>query len=224
MRLMSDIHPRVKRVAAVVVALIVLCGAVAALRLLVPARPPSIFDSPVDDVAAFLAGDAFNDLSVDERLAFLADTFRRFRGMSQTDSAVAAAFFAGLSGPASEQMINNARVLGKDILFQGAEEFQTISDPKARAEFLDQWLVKWARFGQEMTGQTPSGDEATLLDDLSRQAKRDVDRQGPVDALISQQMMDLWLQDVASVVSPREQGALFLFLPAMRDHLLSRGK
>lgn len=224
MRWTPDIDSRFKRAAVAVALLVFIAGGAALVWRSLPTRPPSIFDSPVDDVAAFLAGDDFNDLSIDERLAFLSDTVRRFRGMSQTDSAVAAAFFAGLTGPASEQMINNARVLGKDVLMQGAEEFQKINDPKARAAFLDQWLVKWARFGQEMTGQTPAGDDTSLLDDLARQAQRDVERQGPMDALIAQQMMDFWVQDVATVATPREQGALFLFLPAMRDHLLSRGK
>ena len=205
------------------VALIVI-GSAAWMFLSGARRPPSIFDSPVDDVTSFLADDSFNALPIDERIKFISDTARRFQSMSQTDSAVAAAFFAGLSGPASEQMVNNARVLGKDILIQGAGEFQRLKDEKSRAAFIDQWLVKWVRFGRDMTGRQGTVGDDELLDGLSRQAKRDVERQGEVDEFLAQQMMDFWERDVMNIASPREQGEIFLFLPAVRDHLLRRGQ
>jgi hypothetical protein len=187
-------------------------------------RPPSIFDSPVDDVTSFLADDDFNALPIDERIKFISDTAKRFQSMSQTDSAVAAAFFAGLSGPASEQMVNNARVLGKDILMQGAAGYQNLKDDKSRAAFIEQWLVKWVRFGRDMTGRQGTVSDQELLDGLSNQAKRDVERQGEVDEFLAQQMMDFWERDVMNIASPREQGEIFLFLPAVRDHLLRRGQ
>jgi len=78
--------------------------------------PPSIFDSPVDDVLGYFALDDFSQLPVEERIRFLRELADRFRGMSQSDSATMAAFLAGLAGPAREQATQNARVLAKDIL------------------------------------------------------------------------------------------------------------
>ena len=54
--------------------------------------PPSIFDSPVDGVLGYLTTPDFNRLPVDERVRYLKDFVGRFRGMSQQDSVVAAAF------------------------------------------------------------------------------------------------------------------------------------
>ena len=42
--------------------------------------PPSIFDSPVDDVLGYLALDDFNSLSLEERMRYLAEFAGRFQG------------------------------------------------------------------------------------------------------------------------------------------------
>ena len=59
--------------------------------------PPSIFDSPVQDVLGYLAMDDFSQLPMEERIQFLLEFSDRFRGMEQSDSATMAAFFAGMS-------------------------------------------------------------------------------------------------------------------------------
>jgi hypothetical protein len=207
-------------------AIVLMCAAVMAwLGMGAMRRPPSIFDAPVDDVTGFLAGKHFSTLSIDERVKFIGDTARRFRSMSQSDSAVAAAFFAGLRGSAGGQFVNNARELGKDILLQGAREFQTLGDEKSRAEFLDRWLVQWLRFAIEITGEDASASDQQMLDWMSRQACRDIERAGgAIDEFMAQQLMDLWETDLAPVSTPREQGEIFLFFPAVREHLLKRGK
>ena len=56
--------------------------------------PPSIFDSPVEDVLGYLSMDDFSQLPLEERLEFLMEFSDRFRGMSQADSAAMAAFMA----------------------------------------------------------------------------------------------------------------------------------
>ena len=56
--------------------------------------PPSIFDSPVQDVLGYLAMDDFSQLPMEERIQFLIEFSDRFRGMEQSDSATMAAFLA----------------------------------------------------------------------------------------------------------------------------------
>ena len=85
--------------------------------------PPSIFDSPVDNVLGYFTTDDFNRLSVDERVKYLQDFVGRFRGMSQQDSVVAAAFLAGVTGKVREQLTQNVRILAKDIMKEGAERY-----------------------------------------------------------------------------------------------------
>src|SRR5436190_1437123 len=85
--------------------------------------PPNIFDSPVDAVTSYLASRDFNGLSTKDRLDYIQGILKRFHSMSQSDSAAAAAFFAGLTGKANEQLTANARTLGKDILVEGAQQY-----------------------------------------------------------------------------------------------------
>src|SRR5262245_43751028 len=109
-------------------------------------HPPNIFDTPVDDVSEFLASKDFNALPTKERLEYIQGILKRFSAMSQTDSATAAAFFAGLSGKASEQLMDNARILGKDIFIEGAQQYLTLKTDQEKSAFLDRWLVDWVRF------------------------------------------------------------------------------
>src|SRR6185503_11686631 len=144
-------HPRVKK-AAIVLLVIVLCGAGWKFFPHIHRKPPSIFDTPVDDVFSYLANDDFSKLSIEERMAFLQGVMQRFRKMSQSESVVASSFFAGLTGPTSEKLMNNARVLGKDVLIQGAGEFLAKKTDAERSAFIDQWIIKWVRFAEESSG------------------------------------------------------------------------
>jgi hypothetical protein len=209
----------------VVAATIALIGAASWLvadRL--PRKPPNIFDTPVDGVLSYLSEEDFNHLSVDERLAFLQDVIKRFTQMNQSDSAVASAFFAGLTGPANEKLIGNARILGKDILVQGASEFLAMKSEKDRAAFLDQWIVKWFRLGDDLGGDPSGMSDQQILERLGKQGRRDLQRGVEIDARMAQQLTEFWERDVASVASPKEQAQIYQFLPAIRSHLLSQGK
>jgi hypothetical protein len=192
-------------------------------------KPPSIFDTPVDDVSAYLASADFNALSTKERLDYIQGMLKRFSSMNQSDSAVAAAFFAGLSGKASEQLVNNARTLGKDILVEGAQGFLACASDAEKDAFIDKWVVDWVRFADQLApSDRPRDDIKTqsdqqILDRLSGQARHDADRTGEIKANLAQNIMDFWERDIASVASPKEQGQIFAFLPAVRDHMLKRG-
>jgi hypothetical protein len=187
-----------------------------------PKRPPSIFDNAVDDVFGYLTEEDFSRLSIEERTKFLVDLMERFRGFSQSESAVAAAFFAGLSGPTSEKLMHNARILGKDVLVEGAEQFFQLQDQKDRDAFIDTWIIKWVRFADGATNQTSNMTDQQILDEFARQGRRDLERGVQIDAQMAQQIIDFWERDVSSVASPVEQAQIYQFLPAIRQRLLSR--
>ena len=127
--------------------------------------PPSIFDSPVDDVLGYFALDDFSQLPIEERIRFLRELADRFRGMSQSDSATMAAFLAGLSGPAREQATQNARVLAKDVLAQGADEYFKVPE-KDRGKYIDEWLVRWLKTGERIaTGKESERTDEEMLAD-----------------------------------------------------------
>jgi len=210
-----------------VVAVALIAVIVAAVWILFPhihRKPPSIFDTPVDGVLSYLSTDDFNALSVEERMNFLQGVLKKFSQMSQADSAVASSFLAGLTGPANEKLVDNARILGKDIIVQGAAEYLAISDQKARDDYIDKWLIKWTRFAEESTGRPTGRSDDEILHRMSDDARRDAGRNVTMDAIMAQQIIDFWNRDVASVASPKEQSQIYQFIPALRNRVLNRGK
>ena len=186
--------------------------------------PPSIFDSPVDDVLGYFALDDFSQLPVEERIRFLRELADRFRGMSQSDSATMAAFLAGLAGPAREQATQNARLLAKDVLAQGADEYFKVPE-KDRGKFIDEWMVKWIKTGERIaTGKDGEKSDDERLKDLQGEGARGRERaaQRPADRMPSltddgaMRFLDFWASDVEKASSPKEQGQIVRFLGDVR--------
>ena len=188
--------------------------------------PPSIFESPVEDVLGYLSLDDFSQLPLEERVAFLVEFSDRFRGMNQQDSAAMAAFLAGLAGPVREQATENARELAKDILVDGAENYVNLP-PGERAAFLDDWVTRWTKLGERMV----RGEERDNVTDEERVAsikegaqndqmrEIDSDRIPDMTATSAVRFMDFWANEVESTASPREQGQIVLFMRDLRRHL-----
>lgn len=189
--------------------------------------PPSIFDSPVEDVLGYLSMDDFSQMSLDERIAFLVEFSDRFRGMSQEDSAAMAAFLAGLSGPVREQATENARLLAKDILADGASTYLNLP-AEDRAAYMDEWLAQWTRLGERITrGEERAGtdeERVTRLKDRAQEGstrERDPERIRPLTTTGAVRFMDFWAREVETSASPREQGQIVLFMRDLRKHLTS---
>lgn len=186
--------------------------------------PPSIFDTPVDDVLGYFALDDFSQLPVDERIRFLRELADRFRGMGQAESATMAAFLAGLSGPAREQATQNARLLAKDILAQGADEYFRTPE-KDRGKFIDDWMTKWIKTGERIaTGKESEKSDDERLADMRQQGARGRERMGQRDSSElpslteggAMRFLDFWESDVEKASSPKEQGQIVRFLGDVR--------
>ncbi len=186
--------------------------------------PPSIFDSPVDDVLGYFALDDFSKLPVEERIRFLMELADRFRAGDQAESALMAAFLAGLSGPAREQATQNARVLAKDILAQGAADYFKVSE-KNRGKYIDDWMVKWLKTGERIaTGKDSDKPDDERLDDIRREGERGRERaaERSPDQMPSltddgaMRFLDFWASDVEKASTPVEQGQIVRFLGDVR--------
>lgn len=205
-------------------------------------QPPSIFDAPVDDVFGYLSMADFSKLPLEERLAFLLSLADRFRNFSQGDSAAAAAFLAGLAGPAREQATQNVRLLAKDILAQGAAGYFDVPESE-RGNYIDSWLLRWMKTGERAAkGEEGAKNEETdeeRLKDLKENAKRGEQRRGergagaggggesgatnPLPTLTTDgatRFLDFWGSDVESASTPREQGQIVRFLGDVRKRML----
>ena len=221
---LRQIDGRRMRVGGIVAGICVIVAAVWFFFPHIHRTPPNIFDTPVDGVLDYLAADDFNQLTIQERTEYLAGIFGRFNGMGQGDSVIASAFFAGLTGPANEKLVNNARILGKDIFVQGAKEYFDLKTQQERDAFVDRWVVTWVRFAEQATGQSSNRSDEEILRRMTTQATREARQIGDMNVEIAQQIVDLWDRDVASVASPREQAQIFQFGPAIRQRLLTRGQ
>ncbi len=210
------------RAAAGVVMVLIIGASVWAFFPHIHRKPPSIFDTPVDGVLDYLSTEDFSKLSVKERMEYLSGIVERFKGFSQFESVIASSFFAGLTGPANEKLIDNARLLGKDILVEGAAEFLALKTQDERDKFIDKWIVDWVRFGEKTVGRDSGKSDEEVLNQMSRQAKRDSRQVGDLNDQMAQRIMDFWDRDVASVSSPKEQSQIFQFAPAIRQRLLTR--
>jgi hypothetical protein len=186
--------------------------------------PPSIFDSPVDDVLGYFALDDFSQLPVEERIRFLMELADRFRSGDQAESALMAAFLAGLSGPAREQATQNARVLAKDILAQGAADYFKVAE-KDRGKYIDDWMVKWLKTGERIaTGKDSDKPDEERLADVRREGERGRERaaERPSDRMPSltedgaMRFLDFWESDVEKASTPVEQGQIVRFLGDVR--------
>jgi hypothetical protein len=186
--------------------------------------PPSIFDSPVDDVLGYFALDDFSKLPVEERIRFLMELADRFRAGDQAESALMAAFLAGLSGPAREQATQNARVLAKDILAQGAADYFKVAE-KDRGKYIDDWMVRWLKTGERIaTGKDSEKPDDERLEDIRREGDRGRERaaERPADRMPSltedgaMRFLDFWASDVEKASTPVEQGQIVRFLGDVR--------
>ena len=211
--------------------IILLCGLVAFLLwwwyVIRWQAPPSIFDSPVQNVLGYLAMDDFSQLPLEERVQFLLEFSDRFRGMEQSESATMAAFLAGISGPVRETATENVRKLAKDILAEGASDYVNIPFAE-RGKFLDAWVIRWTKVGERMAmGEERGKTDEERVSDMRNQAqrdntrKRDESRIPDLTAVSAVRFMDFWSSEVESTASPREQGQIVVFMTDLRKHLTS---
>jgi len=189
--------------------------------------PPSIFDSPVDNVLGYFTTPDFNRLSVEERVKYVQDFVSRFRGMNQQDSVMAAAFLAGVTGKVREQLTQNVRILAKDILAQGAEKFVNLPDAD-RGAFIDKWVADWFRLAETTaTGKESSRTDAEIVEGARAEARRGEERQR--ERMKGRQLTDrgadrflgFWQSEVEPASNPREQAQISRFMDAVRTRMIT---
>lgn len=135
-----------------------------------------------------LLSDEFNKLPVRERLELVGMLVRRVKSMSAGDSALMAAFAAGIAGAAREQLEENASRLAIDTWDMYAREY---ADVKAedREAFLDRVVIEFSRMGETLAGEPTEATDAERLDEARDQARRDMEMmrsgRGPSSRFIS---------------------------------------
>lgn len=188
--------------------------------------PPSIFDHPVDDALGYLALPDFNKLPIEERMKFLMELADRFRSLDPSESAAAAAFLAGIAGPAREQLHENARTLARDVLADAAAKYMDLPEQEKGA-FIDEWLADWIRMGERLTrGEERKRTDDERLDgakkDVRRNRERAAEMGGDLPVVSDRsagQFLDFWQTEVEQSASPKQQGQIMHFMEDVRKRL-----
>jgi hypothetical protein len=128
-----------------------------------------------------LLTDQFNNLPIEERLKLIGQLVQRMKSMSAGDSALLAAFAAGIAGQAREQIERNASRLAIDLWDKYAGDYAGKYDslsPADRAAYLDATFLEFMHTMEALGGETGRKNDSELLADARKQAKRDMEAMG----------------------------------------------
>lgn len=138
-----------------------------------PRAVPDVFADDLADVLDYtLLTDAFNKLSVDERLALIKRLVERLKSMDSNDSALVAGFAAGIGGKAREQLQKNAEKLMVDIWDKFSAEYARVK-PEDRDAYLDKSFVDMTKMFEDVSGFSVPIKDEQRVDEARKQAKRD---------------------------------------------------
>jgi hypothetical protein len=153
-----------------------------------------------------LLTDEFNRLPVEERMKLLGQLVERLRGMSAGDSAMMAAFAAGIAGSARAQLEENASRLAVDLWDKYALNYKDVPADN-RDAWLDQTFVEFTKMMETLAGQTRTISDEQRLEEGRRQAQRDMERmrERPPSARQMGNMMHFMRYTVGEHAAPQQR-------------------
>lgn len=212
----------VRRGMAVVLVILLVGGGTWGYAQARPVKVPRVLQDDLEDALNFmLISDEFNKLSLKERRDLLRDLLARMKGMDSQDSALMAAFAAGIMGPARAQLQKNAEKLIIDQWDDFAQKYTKVSKDK-RGEFMDGALVEMTKMLEEIGGfSLPVKPE-----DRAAQAKKDAQRDkakygNRVNTMREDMAMGAagMVQRSGEVASPKQKARMSLLVRDMTRHL-----
>ncbi len=119
-----------------------------------------------------LLTDEFNRMPVEKRLELMTQLVARLQNMSGGDSAIMAAFAAGIAGSARKQIEENISRLMVDVWDKYAKDYAHVK-PEDRGTYLDHAYLEFTRMADAMTGKPSEMSDADRLNQIRDQAKKD---------------------------------------------------
>lgn len=216
---------RSRRAQMILLALLLISGLGGGAWWYVATRPvpvPKVLVDDLEDALNFmLISDEFNKLSLAERRALLKDLIARMKGMGSEDSALMAAFAAGIMGPARAQLQKNAEKLMIDQWDDLARQYTQVPKDK-RGEHLDKALVDMTKLAEDIGGFKLPGKE----EDRPKQAKADAQRNRERNGnRVNNMKEDMAMAAAGAVVrgsevtSPKQKARMALLMRDMTRHL-----
>ena len=215
-----------KWVGVVVAAAGVLSGAAMAWDAYRPISAPDAGKDPLRKVLRFALLDAdFSRLPVEERLRLMLDLAKRLQSMSAGDSALMAAFAAGISGEARKQLEENIRRLGIDLMASYGAKYASVSEAE-REQFLESTAVEWNKMMDQVMGRERTLTDAERLQEMRDQSKRDAERGRRTDSPLTPERagnLARWVQnDIAQNTAANQRAQTSVFIRDMTRVLRGR--
>lgn len=209
-----------------IAALGLLAGASVAWSALRPISVPDAQRARLPRILSFALLDAdFNKLPVKERLDLVLSLAKRMQGMGAGDSALVAAFAAGIRGEAREQLEANARTFASDLMADYGKQYTAVPEDQKDA-FLESTAVEWSKLMEQLTGETRNLSDEQRLGEMREQAKRDAERGRQTDRRLTAErasnFMRMVQSDFSRYSSPNERASSALFLRDMTRVLRGR--
>lgn len=211
-----------KPIGIVIAALGVLAGSVMGVRAFAPISPPDSFTDPLDDVLGFALLDAdFSRLPLEKRIELAKEIAARLRSLSAQESALMAAFAAGIAGKARERLQDNLATLMVDLFDSYAQRYARIP-PDQKERFIQESLLEMIALQQELdpTAEPATESPQESLDEIKSGSTRRAERRaagGGATSITRSRAEDSLTrieQDVNTRTSPAERGRTVRF---MRD-------
>jgi hypothetical protein len=145
-----------------------------AYMMLRPYPMPDYEDDPLDDIFNYtLLQNEFNNLPVEERVRLIGSLVKRVESMGGSDGTLLAAFAAGISGAARDQLEENASQLMLDFMDHFAKDYPKVNDPEAQQDYVKQAIIDMTRLAEEFDGRPTNKSDETILEEAFAQAERD---------------------------------------------------
>jgi hypothetical protein len=167
-----------------------------------------------------LLTEEFNSLPVEERINLVSQLYGRVKDMDSSESAMMAAFFAGIAGEAREQLERNAGKLLVDAADLVAKDYTAIP-PEQRDDYLDDAYVRLVRLTAPFDPSIERRTDEEILDRGRRDAKQGLDEMnsGRVSAQDASRLMLFMNRQTEKSASVSQQQRLTLFMRDMSRRL-----
>lgn len=187
-------------------------------------RPKPVPDYAAGSIAAVfdftLLTEEFNRLPVEERIRLIGQLYERMQSLSASDSAAMAAFFAGISGAAREQIERNASRLMLDVVDLAAKDYTNVP-AEQREKYLADAYIRMARLTAPFDGSIDRRSDEELVTRGQRDARRNerIMRSGAVSAQDAGGMVTFMSQRIEEHATAHQRERITVFMRDLTRYL-----
>jgi hypothetical protein len=191
-------------------------------------EPPDYDIAGLDSVFDYtLLQDDFNKLPVKQRLELISKLVQRLKNMNSGDSALMAAFAAGIAGQAREQLEKNASRVMLDMTDQYAIEYEKLEGAE-KDKYLETAMADMFRTMDGLDGTPSTKTNEEILADAKRDSRNMKDRAGKLDdeqkGRRSERMFSFMREGLGGHSSPAQRARLTGFMRDMGRTLRGEGR